>query len=435
MIWNSAPEGREEAWRQTYDKQRSSHDIADLELFEALRAVTGDQPPVEKPSVCDDRCRELMHRVEMRTRQLSTLLQIASGMTLTLELGSLLDLILDGLQLLVEYDGAIIYGLQGEEMVALSDRGVHSSLVPCPSSVPMLESALAQRLVTERRSLVLSSIEGQPTDRLLAAVSEWACCAMAAPLIVRDRVVGLLLLYSSSPRFYTDQHSALLLALANQAAVCIENARLYEQAQALAVLEERQRLARDLHDSVSQALFSANAMTEALPRLWDRDPEAVRRYLPQLHRLTSGALAEMRSLLLELRPAALAEMELGELLRQAVVAFSGKSRTRASLKLVGSRPLPMAVQFTLYRIAQEALNNVAKHSRAAEVEVCLQMESDTVKLAVCDDGRGFDPARLPPGCMGLSILRERARAIGATLDICSRPGEGTEIVVSWTEPL
>jgi two-component system nitrate/nitrite sensor histidine kinase NarX len=299
----------------------------------------------------------------------------------------------------------------------------------------VLESPLAQELIAEQRPLLLSNIQEQAGDRLLGPVSDWASCGMAAPLGVRQSVVGLLLLYSRMPQSYSEQEAALLLALANQAAVGVENARLYEQAQTLATVEERQRLARELHDAVSQTLFSANIMAEALPRIWEQNPEGVRRRLPELHRLTSGALAEMRTLLLELRPSALVEIELGELLQQAVSAFSGRSRTKASLRLVGRRPLPVPVQLGLYRIAQEGLNNVAKHARAEQVELFLQMEPDRVELRIRDNGRGFDPESVPAGCMGLSILRERARAIDAGLEVTSQPGEGTEIVAIWTEPI
>jgi signal transduction histidine kinase len=208
---------------------------------------------------------------------------------------------------------------------------------------------------------------------------------------------------------------------------------LYEQAQALAVIEERQRLARDLHDAVSQTLFSANIIAEALPRIWERDPDRAQRRLPQLHNLTRGALAEMRTLLLELRPTALVDVDLSELLQQAVDAFSGRTRTVASLVVTGRRPLPEDVQVALYRIAQEALNNVAKHARATEATIHLKRGPEGVELHIRDNGQGFEPDRVPPGHMGLHILRERARAIGATLEIVSQPGDGTDVVVVWTE--
>ncbi len=375
----------------------------------------------------------LEQRVEERTRQLSALLQIASSMALTLELGALLDLILDGLQELVEYDAALIYELQDGELFAVAHRALGTPEELSESRIPLVESAVAQRALSDQQPLLLSDVRGSREDSLLAPASDWAVSGMVAPIGIRERAVGLLVLYSKRPQSYSKRQAALVLALANQAAVSIENAHLYRQAQALAAMEERQRLARDLHDAVSQTLFSANIIAEALPRIWDRDPEGVRRRLPQLHRLTSGALAEMRTLLLELRPAALLEVELSELLRQAVDAFSGRTQTMASLALVGRRPLPGEVQLALYRIAQEALNNVVKHARATEVKLSLQMEHDRVELRICDDGRGFEPDSVPAGRMGLNIVRERARSIGATVEVSSQVGEGTEIVVVWKE--
>ncbi len=162
---------------------------------------------------------------------------------------------------------------------------------------------------------------------------------------------------------------------------------------ALAAVEERQRLARDLHDAVSQTLFSANIIAEALPRLWDRDPESVRRRLPQLHHLTSGALAEMRTLLLELRPNAPGRCE-----TERAAATSRRcllrpdSQTVVSLTLSGQRRLPAEVQVALYRIAQEALNNVAKHAKRRRGRRFIsRCEPDRVELRVRDDGQGFDP--------------------------------------------
>ncbi len=149
----------------------------------------------------------------------------------------------------------------------------------------------------------------------------------------------------------------------------MENARLYEQAQALAALEERQRLARDLHDAVSQTLFSASLIAEVLPRLWERNPAEGQRSLAELHQLTRGALAEMRTLLLELRPAALLEVGLADLLRQLAEAVTGRSRVPIDLSLDKPYPLPPDVQVNLYRIAQEALSNVAKHSGASRATV------------------------------------------------------------------
>jgi two-component system nitrate/nitrite sensor histidine kinase NarX len=253
-------------------------------------------------------------------------------------------------------------------------------------------------------------------------------------------------MYHSQPGRYAEEQARLALAFGNQAAVAIENSRLYEQAQELAAIEERQHLARELHDAVSQTLFSASLAADVLPRLWERDREAGLRCLSEVRQLTRGALAEMRMLLLELRPAARVETELGALLSQLAEATTNRARIQVTVRAAPQCPLPPEVQVALYRMAQEALNNVAKHAAAQHADVELRCTLPVpsgeggrpvteVELCVVDDGCGFDPARLPTGSrgLGLHIMRERAGAIGASLRIESRPGEGTQVTVRWPE--
>lgn len=204
-----------------------------------------------------------------------------------------------------------------------------------------------------------------------------------------------------------------------------------------AIAAERSRLARDLHDAVTQTLFSASLIAEALPTLWEKDQEEGRRHLEELRRLTRGALAEMRTLLLELRPAALVEADLGDLLRQLAEAVTGREGIPIAVTVEGQCTLPHDVHITLYRIAQEALNNVVKHAKAGQAAVslrCLTLGSAAapetiVELCVGDDGRGFDPQCIPSDGLGLDIMRERAQSIGATLTITSQPGHGTQVQV------
>jgi ligand-binding sensor domain-containing protein/signal transduction histidine kinase len=220
----------------------------------------------------------------------------------------------------------------------------------------------------------------------------------------------------------------------------IEEALRQSEAQQ-AVAAERSRLARDLHDAVTQTLFSASLLAEALPALWESDQGEGRRLLSELRQLSRGALAEMRTLLLELRPAALVETSLSDLLQQLGEAATGRMGVPVTLAVDGRCMLPSDVHVALYRIAQEALNNVVKHARASRVCVSLHCASSSaqidseqrqrVELQVADDGRGFDAAHVPPDRMGLGIIRERAQAIGATLDIDSQPGCGTRIVIVW----
>lgn len=211
-----------------------------------------------------------------------------------------------------------------------------------------------------------------------------------------------------------------------------QRALAYEQARQVAVLEERQRLAREMHDAVSQTLFSASVLAEGLPLVWERDPERAKVGLTQLVRLTKGAQAELRTLLLELRPQALLKTDLGELMKQLVDGLAGRTSIVVHLTLEGRYPLPETVQLVFFRVAQEALNNIVKHARASQVEMRLNnAEGRSLTLHIRDDGRGFDLACLPPERLGLKIMRERAETIGAALAVESCPGEGATVRLHW----
>jgi signal transduction histidine kinase len=198
------------------------------------------------------------------------------------------------------------------------------------------------------------------------------------------------------------------------------------------VTGERTRLARDLHDAVTQTLFSASLIAEVLPDIWDMNQAEGRKRIEELRQLTRGALAEMRTLLVELRPNALTEIPLPDLLRQLCESLIGRARLPIQLNVEGKQKLSPDVQISLYRITQEALNNVVKHAKATQVVVVLRLNGD-VRLSVADNGCGFDPAAVPPDHLGLKIMCERAEAISADLSIYSEPGEGTQVSVVWKE--
>ena len=195
--------------------------------------------------------------------------------------------------------------------------------------------------------------------------------------------------------------------------------------------EERIRLARDLHDAVSQTLFSTSLIAEVLPRLWERNKEEGLQKLEEVRQLTRGALAEMRTLLFELRPAALADAELSDLLRQLAESVIGRARVPVTLEVEGTCVIPPDVKIAFYRIAQESLNNIAKHSGATRAQITLQCESHQVSMHIIDNGHGFDMNQVAPGSFGLGNMNERANHIGAVLKIDSKVGEGTEITVVW----
>jgi two-component system nitrate/nitrite sensor histidine kinase NarX len=260
--------------------------------------------------------------------------------------------------------------------------------------------------------------------------------------------------------YFTLHHANLALSVANQAAITMVNAELYEHAGELAALQERQRLAQNLHDAVNQSLFSAGLIAEVLPRLWDRDQVGARQSLEDLRRLTRGALAEMRELLAELRPSVLTDSSLGDLLRQLANAFTGRTNVPVSITIAGEHVLPAEIQVALYRICQETLNNIAKHAGASRVEIELQydvsiandlgsiqlspspsqigifqeIKISSVELCIRDDGLGFDSGKIPaPGHYGLGMMQEHAEAVGAHLTVTSQPGHGTEVKLHWPE--
>lgn len=209
------------------------------------------------------------------------------------------------------------------------------------------------------------------------------------------------------------------------------NQLLQEKAAQEAVTAERTRLARDLHDAVTQTLFSTTLIADVLPEIWEMNPFEGKLRLEEIRQLTRGALAEMRTLLVELRPNALVEVPLPTLLRQLTEAMAGRSRMSIQLSVDGDRKLPGEVQVGLYRIAQEALNNMVKHGHASQGVVTLRL-GETVRLAVADNGIGFDLSDVTADHMGLRIMRERAEAIGATLSIYTEPGDGTQISITWS---
>ena len=278
-------------------------------------------------------------------------------------------------------------------------------------------------------ALSLRSLLDDQASILMEGVRSW----MWVPLAIKGRLIGAIGVAHTERKYFTAHHADLALTVANQAAITMVNAELYENAHTLAALQERQRLARNLHDAVNQSLFSAGLIAEVLPRLWERDPDEGRQSLEDLRRLTRGAQADMRLLLAELRPSTLTDAELGELLHLLGNALAGRTNIPTSVTVEGEGKLPTDVKVALYRLCQEGLNNIAKHAAASQVDIRLQYETGAIELYIRDDGRGFDPEQSLPGHYGLSMMRERATAVGATLSITSQPGHGTEIVIRWAE--
>ncbi len=252
------------------------------------------------------------------------------------------------------------------------------------------------------------------------------------PIQTRESQLGVLVIIGPEGGFFSESQLALFQSIADQLGVTIKNARLFYQVKQAAIAAERNRLARDLHDAVTQTLFSASMIADVLPRIWERNPVDGRRRLEELRELTRGALSEMRTLLVELRPAALVDTDLGDLIGHQVNAFTARSRLPTSYECNCIQNPPSEIKEAFYRIIQEALNNIAKHAEATQVKVRLNCLPEKAELLVEDNGIGFEPLENNFEGLGLGIMRERARSVNAQLNICSQMQGGTHLKLLWT---
>lgn len=343
----------------------------------------------------------LENRVQERTEDLRALLELSNSTALTLELLPLLDQILERLQDTVPFAGAAVFEPADDDAFRpLATRGAHVRAEP---------DTMARVLAERNASL---SADG----------------TLVAPLVVRDVPRGVMVL-SLPAGHVSDERRALVMAFANQLAVALENARLYQQATEQAAFEERQHLARELHDSVSQALYAILLGTHTAVRQVGDAPQGVLDALSYVENLAQAALAEMRALIFVLRPESLEKEGLVGVLNKQLDAMETRHGVDAELT-TGSEPeLPFASKQVLYRVAQEALHNVVKHAHAEHVWVRLEQLDDQVALTIRDDGEGFVTDQEFPGHLGLKSMRERMAAAGGSVDIESAPGQGTTVSV------
>jgi signal transduction histidine kinase len=320
--------------------------------------------------------------------------------------------------------------LEGDELVFKAAAGPSWKL---PVSVRIkADSGVTGWVVASGKSLLVPDVSLEPRF-VSTGVSPPSRSELAVPLKTKDAVIGVLNVESKHLNAFDEGDRIVLESLANQAAVAIENARLYEQARQLAVLEERHRLARDLHDSVTQALYGVTLYSEAAAgQLALKNVDRAAEHLRVLRNTAQEALAEMRLLIYELRPPVLEEEGLVAALQARLTAVEGRVGLQTRLKAEGEDRLPSKIEEGLYRIAQEALNNALKHACAHNITVslCCVSHGKDVVLEIIDDGEGFDcEAVHDKGGLGLSTMKERAVELGGRLSIESWPGEGTHVLV------
>ncbi|MFE2963185.1 GAF domain-containing sensor histidine kinase [Streptomyces sp. NPDC059340] len=298
----------------------------------------------------------------------------------------------------------------------------------------MLHEARPERLADVRKD---PRFEGWPTAH--PDMSDF----LGLPIRDGDEVIGALFLANKNRAKgdkkdcpaqdgecgFTEDDQELLTILAQHAAIALTNARLYERSRELTIAEERSRLAHELHDAVSQKLFSLRLTAQAAVALVDRDPARAKGELHQVAMLAAEATEELRAAVIELRPAALDEDGLVATLRTQIQVLDRAHSARVTFASHGVRALPAAQEEAVLRVAQEALHNALRHSGAGRVDVTLEKRGPGTVLRVSDDGSGFEPTatRAAGRHLGLVSMRDRSSGVGGTLSVESAPGKGTTI--------
>ncbi len=351
----------------------------------------------------------------------------AAAVAKSLDLDEVLEQVLLGVDRLISNHLAAV--------ILVDDSGTHTLAHCRESRTDRTDRCMVGDAIDD---LPLVIVLSQREDRLIlndvtGGIGGSTRSALGVPIVVSDTRIGYLLAESTSPGYFNSSHAERLTAIADLAAAAISNAQLFSAEAELAALEERQRLAKELHDAVSQTLWTASLVADSIT-INDRH-EITLQQIDRLQTLTRGALAEMRSLLLELRPAALAETPFPELIQQLVNALQSRKAIDAHVIAPSNATqaeLPHADKHALYRIAQEALTNVGRHSDASEVVVELSVSGAEFTLTIVDDGMGFNVGEANAARHGLSIMRERAENVGADFVIDSAPGFGTTVTVRLT---
>ncbi len=425
--WILAQDGGRRCVRERYSKSSSDG-------IERTFVVTSDITEL----VMD--YQNLENAVSERTRQLSTMLDVSHRIASTLELEPLLLLILDQMQAIIPYSGAAIFILEDDRLKVIAYQVPRLPIQKRPLYLSLDHAGMYRQVVEEKKVLSLDDVggdtpllrallesSGDPEARSFDHARSW----IGIPLVFRGQVTGLLSLTHSEPGYYSPRHSHLAMTIANQVAVAIENARLYEQAQNLAVLEERNRIARELHDSVTQLLYGITLYCTATSRsIRGGNYTQVDQNLDEIKDNALQALQEMRLLILELNPPLLQKAGLAAALQASLEVIEARTGLETELNITAIERLPRTVETELYRIAMEALNNLVRYAHAHKVTVDLSTHDGQVSLEICDNGVGFDLSRAnASGGMGLHSMEQRARQIGGRMVIDSSPGSGTRIRV------
>ena len=395
--------------------------------FSKLYSLTLNQKLQEQVTLLETQQAQL----ERRVREVTALVRSSALITSMLNLDRLLVLILEQLAEVVKYDRASIMMLFDRRLRIIAGQGFRRPDDILGITFDPTQNALTRRMLDGGAPVVLEDVRNEPG--FVADPDDMTRSWIGVPLMVRNEAIGALALDTNQPSFYDEEDGQTVLAFANQAAVAIENARLYDRSREQDILQERNRLARELHDSLSQALFSMVLNAEAANLFFDSEPTRAREQITLLYETANAALKDMRTLIFELRPADLEQEGLAAVLTKHAKLIGDRHGLRISVDVKGQRRLPLNIEKALYRIAQEALNNVVKHANATEATITLSSQDNWVSMTVEDNGIGIEPGTNKPNTLGLASMTERAEQIGGDFSI-GRSSEGAGTIVTVRVP-
>lgn len=379
----------------------------------------------------------LEKKVAARTKELAALYDVTAAASSSLDLDTVLKRSLDQVLKVMDLEVGAVHLLDEDNQVLelAVARGMPERDVRQVQSVTLGEG-LASYVVEQGKPLVVPNIaEASRPLRVVQAAENQAY--MGVPVETRGQNLGVLSVVGNPGRRFGPEEVALLASIADEVALAVDNARLYAHAEQLAVMEERSRLARELHDSVTQLLYSLTLFAEAGQRMNKAgDQERTGQFLARVSETARQAHKEMRLLIYELRPPTVEKEGLVGALQHRLDTVEKRSGLEAHLQLEGDIELPASIEDGLFRIAVEALNNALKHAAATRVSVLLQAGIHSVRLHVVDDGNGFDvDAVNNGGGLGLPSMRERVESMAGSFEIISKPGAGTKVVVEIEKEL
>jgi len=360
-----------------------------------------------------------------RLAESQSLQRVTSSLLQKTDLSEVLEVVCTEAQRLTGAAGSTVLLLGDDDWLTITQtRGVpisSSDRLPVDGSLSGKAIRLGQPLLINDPA---SQVQGDYANPEVTAL-------LAVPLRTNEAVIGILDVVNK-PTGFTEDDIRLVNLFADQAAIAIEKSQMLKRIEQLAVVEERQRLARELHDSVAQALYSATMYAEAARLALEAGKhDVVAQNLHELRSMVREAQVGMRVLIFELHPPALKEEGLVAALQARLAAVEARTGLRAEIQVQGDGQLPLAVEEELYWIAQEALNNVVKHAQAQHVALRLEFAAGQVCLEVQDDGIGMDPRQAKQaGGLGLRGIEQRVQRIRGELKVTGSPGQGTCVLIT-----